>query len=573
MKPSAKIAPQSSSPALAVAAVLLGIAINLVVNGYQFGQSNHSVYLIDALRKCDPTLLANDWFYTQTLQYHSAFGWLTAALLKAGILQPAFAVLYGVLLVAFHMSWRSIVRRLGGGDDAYVLSVILYFISAGGIGLGTYQFFQDSCLLASNIANVAMFGGVAAFVSGRWILAGVGMGLAGLFHLNHAVVVPVLWIAMCLYDNRLDAKRWLRPTIIIATLIAAIGCGVNVIPSAVAKMGHPGAAIPLAEFVNVYAMLRHPHHYHPASWPFVIWLAFGFWILPGLAGIVVVRSPARDRAVVVLLPIMLLQLIALCFAGIIYVNATLVQMSLFRFSIIAHVLLVIFAAVLMTRWRAMVWTLPACLLFAAVVLALSPFTAIAQQRLGQVIMLVILGFAPMILVIARNRPWMALAGGVVALAVLASSFDRLTGLSRPLVKIDTDYRALCAWAANEENTPRDAVFLVSPVDEDFRWYARRAIVINWKSVPQLAGELPEWQSRMAATMGWTNLDALPRGSYLNAQTAMRERYDQTPADALFAAAAKYGARYVVVTRDLGADFRRRQIGPAFGRYLLYDVTR
>jgi len=569
--PNSSATPQQ--PLIAIVAILLGIAINLVVSGYQFGLSNHSVYLIDALRKNDPGLLANDWFYTQTLQYHSAFGWMTAGLLRTGLLEPAFALIYAMLLVVFHVSWRGIVQRLGGGNDAYLLSVVLYFISAGGIGLGTYQFFQDSCVLASNIANVAMFAGAAAFIHGRLILAGMCLGVSGLFHLNHAVVVPVLWLAISLYENRLAVSRWLRPIYLTATTLAAVGCAVNVIPSAMAKLSHPGHPIPLEQFVDWYAALRHPHHYHPASWPWVIWLAFCFWIPPGLVGMSLIRTESRDRTAAVLLSILVLQVIALCFAGLWYVSETLVQMSLFRFSIIVHLLLVVFAAVLMTRWKAMVWALPACLIFAAGVLLLSPFTDIARARAGSIIMLVAMGFAPMVVLLSRKRAWPAIASGMLVTGLLLAGFDRITGLSRPLVKVDEDYRALCAWVADSRNTDPAGVFLVSPVDEDFRWFAKRAIVINWKSVPQLAGELPEWHARMAAALGWETLDALPRGSYLLAQDAMRSRYEKVDGSALFTGARRYGAQYVVAVRSLGSEFEPYRVGPAFGRYLLYKVSR
>ena len=52
-------------------AVLFGVVMSLCVEGYQFGKSNHTVYLLDALRKTQPQLLANDWFTTQTLRSRS----------------------------------------------------------------------------------------------------------------------------------------------------------------------------------------------------------------------------------------------------------------------------------------------------------------------------------------------------------------------------------------------------------------------------------------------------------------------------------------------------------------------
>jgi hypothetical protein len=117
------------------------------------------------------------------------------------------------------------------------------------------------------------------------------------------------------------------------------------------------------------------------------------------------------------------------------------------------------------------------------------------------------------------------------------------------------------------------VFVVPPDEESFRWHARRAIVVNWKSPPQLSGEMPAWRDRLAAALGWENLDALPRGSFVQARRAIAGRYAEVPGEALISAAARYGARYILASRDLGPNMVDRRTGPAFGRYLLYDLQR
>src|SRR5947199_120472 len=71
-------------------AVCIGVAITLCVYGYQFGQSNHTLYLLNALHRSDPSILANDWFTTQTFQYHAAFSWLTRGLMRIAMLRPGF---------------------------------------------------------------------------------------------------------------------------------------------------------------------------------------------------------------------------------------------------------------------------------------------------------------------------------------------------------------------------------------------------------------------------------------------------------------------------------------------------
>src|SRR5258706_11647390 len=173
--------------------LLLGVAITLVLRGYQFGGGNHSVYLIEPLREVYPQLLANDWWTTHTLQYHVAFNKLTALLMQAGIVEPAFLLLYLALVLLLHVAWLRLTRVLGLDTRCYLLSVLLYYLSAGGTGLGSYQFLQDSSFLPGNIANVALLWGILLWIEGRIGAAAVAMAIASLFHLNHALIALAFW--------------------------------------------------------------------------------------------------------------------------------------------------------------------------------------------------------------------------------------------------------------------------------------------------------------------------------------------------------------------------------------------
>src|SRR5688500_8311874 len=104
------------------------------------------------------------------------------------VIGPAFLSGYVALAVLLHMAWLRIVRVLRGSDGAYLLSVVLFYLLGGGAGLGMYQFLQDGAFLPSNVANVAMLWGVYFLMRARPERAGACLGVAGLFHLNHALV-------------------------------------------------------------------------------------------------------------------------------------------------------------------------------------------------------------------------------------------------------------------------------------------------------------------------------------------------------------------------------------------------
>jgi len=58
------------------------------------------------------------------------------------------------------------------------------------------------------------------------------------------------------------------------------------------------------------------------------------------------------------------------------------------------------------------------------------------------------------------------------------------------------WRAACRWVATSGKVPRDACFLTPRMNQTFKWYARRAEVVNRKDVPQDAASLVEWWDRL-----------------------------------------------------------------------------
>lgn len=507
--------------------------MTLVVRGYRFGESNHAVYLVDALRRLDPTLLRNDWWANSTLQYHFAFNAMTTALMRAGVVEPAFLLGYLLLAVLMHVAWRKLVLRLGGTDGTYLVSVILFYLLAGGVGLGMYHFLQDSSLLPSNIANVAMLWAIYSWIAGTPVLAGICFGLAGLFHINHALAGIGLWFGATAFEGpRIVSRRWWIGIVILLAL-----CAVQIVPALRAVLSRSGG-LPTPEFVDLFVRLRHPHHFDPSAWHWAIWLTF---LVPIPVAVIAAQRPAglehsgaRRRAGVLFKLYAAMVVLAVVTAGFWFLAETFVQLNLYRFSIYLKLLTCIAVASLL--WQ------------------------------------------------GDTRRRVMVAVGLVVLAVIAAVVAATTGLLAPpttrhplglrlagLQGDDAPYLELARWARG--NTPKDAVFLVPPDEESFRVHGRRAIVVNFKGVPQLSAELPEWRDRLQDVL---NLDtrgllALPRpmGRTLR---AIRERYDALPAEHHVAVARKHGARFVVLTNRadiLGA----RLVSPdSTAPYFLYDLS-
>jgi hypothetical protein len=152
------------------------------------------------------------------------------------------------------------------------------------------------------------------------------------------------------------------------------------------------------------------------------------------------------------------------------------------------------------------------------------------------------------------------------LATLLLTWNRWLGLQIAISDDGgSDYLQLCRWA--RQNTPVDAVFVVPPNEQLFRYHAQRAIVVNFKNVPQLSSEMTEWRARLEAVLDEPLL-ALPRRFDL-AHAAIAARYDALPPAHLAAVAQRYGARYIVTAHPAPG------MRPVFenATYHLYDLSR
>ena len=548
-----------------ILAVLLGVVITLAVRGYQFGESNHNVYLPAALRVNDPALLENDWWTTETLQYHGLFTHLGAALMRWRIIEPAFLAGYLALAILMHLAWLRLTLAVGGGAAAYLLSVVLYYASAGGVGLGMYAFLQDSAFLPSNVANVAMLWGICFRITGKHALSGLALGVAAMFHLNHAIVAGMLWVALTgwsvMRKEAVPRRAWLVGSTALGLLsLFSIIPALRVVMSRTSQM-------PLAEFVDLYVRLRHPHHYDPLSWHWSLWLSF-LWPLPlvwffarkseGVARI------AFRRMFVVL---SLLLVVAFLGAGAFFVSETLIQMSLYRFSIHAKLMGCVAAARLLWDRQVVPGSVLKMLAAGVTVLCLIVFWLVPKEFL-------VLNRAPLAIVVAAacaglvSRYWIRLASAAVIAGALivVLALRGGDGLIIPSIpQDDRDYLALCDWVAG--NTDRSSLFLVPPNEQSFRLRARRGIVVNFKGVPQLSGELREWRQRLVSVLAVESLMDLPHRRFDRTSAAIAQRYDELNERHLLNVARHYGATHIVSRRPLGFFVQSHRVGG----YYVYAV--
>jgi hypothetical protein len=274
-------------------------------------------------------------------------------------------------------------------------------------------------------------------------------------------------------------------------------------------------SMPLHDFVALYVRLRHPHHYDPSSWPVGLWIAFLWTLVPAL---LIPRGAARNMIIF----IVVMLIVALIGAGIWFVSETLIQLSLYRFSIFVQLLGCAGAAL---------W-IEGMLNHKRMLASLGTFAGVT-----------------IIVVCAMRGPYF----GAFSPQNDARGYDEL-----------------CHWVS--KNTPVDATVLVPPNEQSMRLVGQRAIVVNYKAVPQLSGQLLDWRQRMCDVLELADLNDLPR-EYGQTLAAIGARYDRRSDDHLISIARKFDARYIVVAHPLKIPNLSPVFVDASGKWMLYDLGR
>jgi hypothetical protein len=242
--------------------------------------------------------------------------------------------------------------------------------------VGVFQFLQDGCFLPSNVASVAMMGGITCWIGGRRVASGVWFGIAGLFHVNYAAVGIGLWVSLLCWEALdqypdlpmrlllpkplraappLDRLRKPLRQTLIASLFALVPSMINLGLALPDDLRH-GGTMPMPDFVAVYVRFRHTHHFDPLHWPAILWISF-LWPIP-LAIWAASRSSAgqpyqsaRREACRIFALIGGLLIIAFLFAGVWFINEPLVQLCFWRFGIYTKLMSCVGASFILCNQR------------------------------------------------------------------------------------------------------------------------------------------------------------------------------------------------------------------------------
>ncbi|MBI4704852.1 MAG: glycosyltransferase family 39 protein [Deltaproteobacteria bacterium] len=561
--------------------IVLASAVSLLFGatfGWSYGADNQVVYLLGALRLVRPGILARDWFATQTTHYHVAYKYLAAGLMALSSQGWAVAIAHTVVVGAGTAAVYWLLRALLERRQALVAFLLLVAVAMVERTKGpctTYVF--DHILQPSTIASAAFLVSAALFVRGRWLGAGLALGAAGLFHANFLVLLLGAAAVAHLALGRRELGRrllWhLGPAVLVLLLFA---------PMILSTAGGKDAAAAQ----EIYAIVRAPHHFALASCKrgFMGFLA---WQLLGLgAALPLGRRPQSPAAR--LLCLLAGMLLVIWTGTVLSANAGLRQATqLFAWRLVPHADLLLAALACAAAVKVLVepgfgrrYGAGTFALVAGGVGVL--FLDAAFGRRGATLPALTAGVLGALLV-ARlvealgrrfasagsaeraRRLWAragALVAGLAALAVLvptsAAQIQQIYGRSSLLRGPRREEQALYAWM--RASTPVDAVFLTPPDNENLRFHAERAIVVDWKSNPIVPAEVLEWYRRLGDVTGArvrSRRDLRGYGSIGEARLADLRR--------------RYQIDFVVLGRGQGRGLRQHKVAYASGGFTVLDV--
>jgi len=488
---------------------LISLALG-IQRGLSFGQggSNHEPYVVPGIHQADPSILASDWWTTQTWHPHIAFTCLVSVLEDLGILAWGLAIANVALVAASAMIVRAWMRLYLDRYEllAWLLVLLLFFSVSGPRSIGESYLASES-LQPSTIASVSFLAGLFLFHRGNYLATGLVLLVGGLFHVNFLILQIALFALLSMAPGWQGTGARLLAVIVPSTI--ALAFFVPGLLQVVLDSQSANAA-------RIFVEELFPFHYKPLSSPydvmaFAAWLMLGFiaaaalrkerkvWrttansllVLAGFVGLPVLATTLwPDSAVTRLFPWRLAPF-AMLFAQLVFVSAL----------IIAWTGPAAIRQCIWSTWRTL------ALLFCLVALLFHYHAPGQLLILGVFTTALVLGWichavarAERLGVLFTSQKGMVTATVVATLVLVTSSALRVNREDFDLVLApgNTDKHELFVWASG---TPKDSLFLIPPNFEDFRVMTRRAVVVDWKTNPVRPGEVMEWSERLLTVSG------------------------------------------------------------------------
>lgn len=535
-------------------------AVSFLVTGYRYGIDDHIVHIPRLLEILNPGTYSSDDPFLQAQATHYSFFWYGVAPLARLLPLPA---LFLLLTFAFRFLTAVALWRLSYG--------LFRHTGAAWLGAGalladklTFGFYiqPDRALLDRSLALPLVLFALERFLAGRRYAPFALLGLVANIHVLSSVYALPMLLSGTVWRDRKSAPASLAAGSGLFLLAAA--------PIALWRLQQPGdlpLVVPDQQWLAIAkaAILTLLNLTVPDVPHVIAWISgFSFvcaWFIAKR------HAPAADGHGIVA--------VWIATAGALVAAAVLFT-DVWPVSLVLQVQLV----------RAAQWLVILPVLYLAYLLwslkARARLSGLGLGGAGAALVLSLFGFLPLLALVPAYLPragawWLrggVQAGAQVGALALAALYLIAKFQAWPFVVSppDNDWSGAAAWV--REHTPQGATVLVPPyargaeLGSEFRVVAGRSTVATYAEGGEAGFNRAfalSWYERMRdLTGGGFSLER----PHENSVERMREQFDALPNDRLWELARRYGASYLVLTRD-----RPAAIEPVFtnGTYAIYPA--
>ena len=428
--------------------------IYVLIFGYQFNSGDQSEHLPQVYQKLDPTLYPNDFFLKL---YHQSFTvrfyWVEVVAFFSGFF-PVSVVCFVMYILCLSLSMFACIRiseLLFQNRWTSLFTVFFVFILFNRFTVGGNQL-QGTIFVSSNLAEVFACFGILNFFKDRFNIAALLFALASIFQVLVGFQLWILFSAVLLFSLNQNKFKQLFLFSIIYLFAAA-----PILFPLVRNQFFVATIFDEQLYYKVVYVYRTILHFKPTLFPITDYVKMLILIIPSIYFLYTLKSVYKRAFVVLFILILFGALVYTFLIDVLNINA------------IGKI-----------QWfKTMVWlNLFCCLLLADwFVKQTGHFLKHFESLLN---------------------PYLLTALSVLILMVVTGGKYLPSEKFKTRYQVgnykQTDLQIVHDWV--KENTPVDAVFLVSPLDDAFACEAQRSQPVNYKAVVHEPYYFKEWYRTM-----------------------------------------------------------------------------
>lgn len=589
---------------------------SLIAKGYAFPTGNHYTHVPQIKAMLHPELYHNDYYVREHLRFTPRYYYqlIIYALAKLTSIPASYFIYYLLAFTSFIFGCFSLGKLFTRSNLA---AAVVAFLSLTAYTLiGYIEIFTPRPVPAAFAMSFSIWGLYFGFRQ-RWFLGYLFFGIASLLQfligiLPGLMMLPIMAIAS--YKNR-RFKQIIPPLLIFFGMAALI-----YLPMAITGTTSTDK-VNNADFVFIYAWVRHPHHLLSSYWFPGIWLDFILFLVGGFLcihksdrlqkidklyfDIIIAESIFAlllNYLFIELYPLALFAKLQLArtvpFAQIIIFIAVAIQVDYFyqkRRLDLGLLLLIsltfpwpyrgfwfLFLSIALltnvgkrylpiTRYQFFPWVLVTLSLIFSLIYPPPLSTAIFKERfLAQPVLFLILAF-PFILGEISTIKKIAtytlalLTATIFILGLLGALPGKILDSFQEQVKIykipQDDITKLALTFAKISD--KDAIILVPPFVSNFQFFSERGTLVDFKHFPYTDDGIRQWKKRMEAVLGVPLSPQLAIG-------AMEILFPQRSGLELVKVAKEYEADYILTRIDWHQDLRGIVVAKE-GEWVIYQI--